>query len=215
MIFKKEFTMIKIPIDPYSFDDIRLYECDSFSFEPGIAFLVGCNGSGKTTLMHQVEQYINYNDDITDISAKMFKCNDSMSAADRAFTFDNNIELGVTILSSSEGERMALALTQAFGWLWAQCRDADIDSVVMLLDSLDSGIDIPSLRMIRKVLLEAIDIAKNEFDTNLYVILSANNYALVENQKCIDIITGDIIQFSNYEDYASFSEESAKKKNNR
>ena len=207
--------MIKIPIDPYSFDDVRLYECDSVSFEPGVTFLVGCNGSGKTTLMRQIEQYINYNDDITDTASKMFKCNDSMSAVDKAFAFEKDIELGATILASSEGERMAIALTQAFDWMWSQCRDSNIESVIMLLDSLDSGIDIPSLRMIRKVLLDVIDIAKNEFNTNLYVILSANNYALVENQKCIDIRTGDIIQFANYEDYASFSEESAKKKNNR
>ena len=152
--------MIKIPIDQYGYSETKLYEYDSVCLEPGVISLVGANGSGKTTLMNQIEKYVKYSDDLSNTAVIFVKCNDSISVVDKIFMTGSNIELGASILSSSEGERMSIALTTTFDWIWEQCRDSKIKSVVLLLDSLDSGIDIPRLRIIRGVLDDIIAIAK-------------------------------------------------------
>lgn len=211
----KEVNLIKIPIDQYGYDDNKIYEYNEISFEPGVIFIVGANGSGKTTFMQQVEKYVKHSDDLSNTAVIFVKCNDSMSVVDRTFMTGSNIELGASILSSSEGERMSIALTTAFDWMWEQCRKPKIKSVVFLLDSLDSGIDIPSLRTIRRVLDDVIGIAKNEFDTELYILVSANDYALVENRTCLDVRSGEKIIFKDWNDYANFCEESNKFKQDR
>lgn len=213
MMFMKNESVFNITIDPYSDDDIKLYYNETFGFSPGVDILVGCNGSGKTTLLNRVEQKINYNSDDSMI-AKVFKCCDTIGVVECMFTWggSDNVGFGATILSSSEGERMALALRQAFDWMWAQCKKDSIKSVFLLLDSLDSGIDIPTLRMIRRVLNEVVTVVKQDFNTDLYVLVSANDYALVEGYRCLDVRTGEYIQFESWDDYADFCVKSDKHK---
>ena len=206
---------MEIPIDQYGYSETKLYEYDSVCLEPGVIFLVGCNGSGKTTIMHQIEKYVKHSDDLSNVAVIFFKCNESMNVVNETFMTGSDIELGATILSSSEGERMSMALTRAFNRMWDQCKNSKIHSVIFMLDSLDSGVDIPTLRMIRGVLDETINIAKDEFDTELYILVSANDYALVENRKCLDVRTGKTLIFHSWTDYAEFCEESNKFKQDR
>lgn len=213
-ILMKNESVFDITIDPYSDDDIKLYDNETFSFSPGVDILVGCNGSGKTTLLSRVEYKINHNNTDSMI-AKVFKCCDTLGVVECVFTFGrgpDDVGFGATILSSSEGERMALALRQAFDWMWAQCKKDSIKSVFLLLDSLDSGIDIPTLRMIRRVLNEVVTVAKQDFNTDLYILVSANDYALVEGCCCLDVRTGKYIQFESWDDYADFCVRSDKHK---
>ena len=46
--------------------------------------------------------------------------------------------------------------------------------------------------------------AKNKFNTDLCLVLSANDYAVVENRTCLDIRTGRTINFNNWSDYVDF-----------
>lgn len=206
---------IDIPIESQYYDDTRLYDNDIFSFNSGITFLVGCNGSGKTTLMHQIEHFYDSIDDSdSKTRAKYFLCCDSHRIIEHSL-YISDVELGATLMSSSEGERMSIGLQTAFRWLWNQCKQKNIETIFMMLDSLDSGIDIPTIQNIRSILFEAVDIAKKEYGIDLYILVSSNSYALIENQQCLDIKTGQMITFENWDDYVDFCKKSNEYKQNR
>lgn len=193
-------------IDPFGKDDTILFKNPEIELNPGITVLVGCNGSGKTTAMEQIDSYINRLE-TDDISSRYCLCSDTGKEIDRLIGFfgtSKTVAQGVTMLSSSEGERISQALISTFNWIWSECKKEEVQTVFAFLDSLDSGLDIPSIRMILDTFEEAIGIAKNEFNTDLYLVLSANDYAMVENRTCLDIRTGQSIDFNSWSDYVDF-----------
>ena len=99
--------------------------------------------------------------------------------------------------------------------MWYQCKQSSISAIVLLLDSLDSGIDIPTIRMILGVLEEMIAIAKTQFNVDLYIVISANSFAMVENRDCIDVNTSKIVHFDNWNQYVNFCEDSSTRKQAR
>jgi len=207
--------MVNIPIESQYYDNTRLYDNDTFSFNPGVTFLVGCNGSGKTTLMHQIEHFYN-SLDVSDSKtrAKYFPCQDSGRIIEHSFWIGDT-QLGATLMSSSEGERMSIGLQTAFSWMWNQCKQENVETIFMMLDSLDSGIDIPTIQNIRNILFEVVDIVKKEYDIDLYILVSSNSYALIENQQCLVVKTGQTITFENWDNYVDFCKKSDKYKQER
>lgn len=204
-------------VNQYDWDGGILFKRKEIEFKPGITILVGCNGSGKTTLMHQIE-YKYRSDNDHNASAKLFSCCDTHNEMSYLLEFgqtEQSTSRLVSMMSSSEGERIAQGLVSAFNWMWNRCKNKDVKNIFMLLDSLDSGLDISNLRMIYGVLEESVDIAKNDFSTNLYVIMSANDYALVENHNCLDIYTGEKITFKDFDEYSTFVMKSNDIKENR
>lgn len=122
-----------------------LFENPRFSFEPGVTFLVGCNGSGKTTLMRQVDEKFRFGS-VDGVVSRVFDCTMTSDEIGRLIALDGRheaVSIAATMMSSSEGERMAQALTRAFGWMWNQSRRDDVSAIWMMLDSLDSGLDKP------------------------------------------------------------------------
>ena len=208
---------ITIELDKYDNDGAILYKTDKIEFNPGVTILVGCNGSGKTTLMNQIDRKHHYSN--SNIISNIFTCCDTYKEMDRMMydprSYDYSMDKVATMICSSEGERIAIGLTSAFDWMWAQCRNSEIHSIFMLLDSLDSGLDVSNLRMIYNVIEESVGIAKNDFSTDLYVIISANDYALVENHKCLDIYTGETITFKDFNEYSEFAMKSTEIKEKR
>lgn len=195
--------MIDIQIDQYGLDDTKLFDYDHIVLHPGLTVLVGCNGSGKTTLMKNITSSAK----TEKIVAKIFTCCETHKITDMLIGYigtSDSVEIGINMLSSSEGEQIAIGLQIAFNWLWSNCKKDDVDKIILLLDSLDSGIDIPTINMIVDVLHSAINIAKTDFNVDLYVIISANSFALVKNQKCIDVKTGKEIAFKTWKQYANF-----------
>jgi Fe-S cluster assembly ATPase SufC len=196
-------------------DGRRLFSRTTFSFRKGVTIIVGCNGSGKTTLMRRIEE--RYRCEGT-VSAKLFRCCDTADEIDRLMQFvatEDAVNMSVTMLFSSEGERMAMALKKAFDWMWNECRREGVEEIFMMLDSLDSGVDVPTLRMILGVLDDAVGIAERDFGKTLYVLVSANGYALVENRDCLDVSTAKRVTFDGWDDYARFCVRSDKKKQRR
>lgn len=207
---------ITIDFDQYDGDGILLFESDKITFNPGITILVGCNGSGKTTLMNQIRNKYEYIE--SRIVANLFTCCDTSREMDRLMFYgsqDRAVNRVATMLCSSEGERIAIGLVSAFDWMWNQCRNKDIDDIFVLLDSLDSGLDIFTMKSILDTILEAINIAKDDFNKNLYFVLSTNSYALVENNKCLDVRTGSYVEFKNWNEYLEFINRSHEIKENR
>lgn len=207
----------EIKVSTLGYDGGRLYARSTFAFEPGVTVLVGCNGSGKTTLMCRIEEQYKWNR-VQGVSAKLFRCCDTNMEIDRLFWHAATKEArgrGVAMISSSEGERMAQALTAAFDWMWNECRDKDVKKIFMMLDSLDSGLDIHTLRMIRAVLDEVVGVARHDFGKELYVLVSANGYALADGRECLDVSAARTVRFKDWDEYASFCERSSMKKERR
>ena len=207
----------EIKVSTLDDDGGRLYARSTFSFEPGLTVLVGCNGSGKTTLMRRIEGKYKYGGS-PGVSAKVFRCCDTDSEIGRLIGLaptKDSIGIGVTMLFSSEGERMAQALRSAFDWMWGECRRDGVEEIFMMLDSLDSGMDIHMLRMIRGILDDVVGIAKSDFGKTLYVLVSANSYALIEGRECLDVSTAKTVSFDGWDGYAAFCERSHEKKERR
>lgn len=186
-----------------------LYTCPTFSFDVGLTFIVGCNGSGKTTLMERIDDEFRWGK-VDGVVSRRFRCADIQSPLD-GFLMGGGSELAATMLMSSEGERMAQALVAAFDWMWEQNRNDGVKEIWMMLDSLDSGIDIPTLKMIRGVL----DDVPQMVSKDLYIIVSANSYALIEGRECLDVSTAKRLTFRDWTDYARFCERSHEKKDRR
>lgn len=207
---------MKIKINPIGKDGTRLFENDIFDFDPGVTILVGCNGAGKTTLMTYIEDKYLYNND-DGVSAKYFSCNDTGREIDRLLYIGGKkaVDLGCTMLSSSEGEKITMNLIHIFDWMWNECKKNSVNNIILLLDSIDSGLDISNIRMIKDVFKDVIKKAKNKYDTILYILVSANDYALVENQKCLDVRIGKYIVFDSWDEYVDFCIKSHNHKENR
>ena len=207
----------EIKVSTLDDDGGRLYARSVFSFEPGVTVLVGCNGSGKTTLMRRIESRYGWGRE-RGVAARMFRCRDTDDEMSRLIGFaptDDSFALGASMMSSSEGERMAQALKSAFDWMWNECRNDGVTEIFMLLDSLDSGLDVHTLRMIRDVLDDVVDIARKDFGKTLYVLVAANDYALVEGRECLDVNAARRVAFKGWDDYAAFCERSHEKKERR
>ena len=206
---------MKIKINPIGKDGTRLFENDIFDFDQGITVLVGCTGSGKTTMMQQIERQIKSNKN--GVAAKYFLCNDTGKEIDRLLYIGGKkaLDLGCTMLSSSEGEKITMNLIHVFDWMWNECKKNNISDIILLLDSIDSGLDISNIRMIKDVFGDIIEKAKNEYDITLYILVSANDYVLVENQKCLDVRTGEYVVFDSWDEYVDFCIESHNHRENR
>ena len=195
-----------IKVDQYDSDNGLLFKKEEFIFDPGITILVGCNGSGKTTLMKQIESKYRW-EPVDGVIAKKFSCCDMDNEISRIMQFESNkdsIHRATSMIFSSEGERMAQGLVSAFNWMWNECRNPKTTKIFMLLDSLDSGLDIVNLNMIYNTLIEAVYTVTVVFEKQLYVVLSANDYALVNNHECLDIYEGEKIVFKDWNDYSAF-----------
>ena len=127
---------------------------------------------------------------------------------------DEDITLAATMLSSSEGERMSEMLSRAFRWIGAQMRQGEATEIWLMLDSVDSGIDLPTIRMVKGVIRDVTeDVAKD--GTDLFVLMSANGYAIAEGERCTDVTTGRRMSFGSWDEYAEFCLASADAKDGR
>lgn len=184
-----------------------LYEYESLDISPGVTVLVGCNGSGKTTLMKIMKSQLKNDKTAVVIDA------DTHHAQSRALS-GNDVITMATYVSSSEGEKMSIAQGPIFQSIGAFVRDHtdDVKSLWILMDSFDSGSDIPSIRIMKEMLhLVESDLP----DIDFYAIVSANMYEFTRNETSIDVTTGNHLTFDSYEQYSDFVEQSYKRKQKR
>ena len=72
---------------------------------------------------------------------------------------------------------------------------------IILIDGLDSGISLDYIIMLKKKLFPLIieDCKKNNIEP--YIILSANNYELCNNEDCIRVSDAKHFKFKDYNDF--------------
>lgn len=211
---------IKIWKDPYheGFSTCRKKEV---TFEPGLTVLVGCNGAGKSTMLSNLKEELEKN--------KI-----------PVFFYDNEEEkhnsIGVAAqMCSSEGENISLNLRKIvknwrtfitagkiddeasrFMRLFADKEEEDVTSNErwILLDAMDSGFSIDNVIGMKNLFSFVLDDAK-KLGKDMYIIISSNEYELVDESNCMDVMEGNYRQFSDYNDYKKFILHSRQKKDKR
>ena len=214
--------------DRYPYDDVKIYEKGSVTFEPGITVLVGCNGSGKSTLLRIVESKLRAGNIpvmfLNTLSAAGDQCGRAL--------LDGNIQLAAAGLSSSEGEKMMLCIGQFAAKVrnfirtgkGERSRFADVfghenpetasNERWILIDSADSGLSIDSLAEVNDFLhLMAEDTEKGSCE--LYVVISTNQYELAAGNRCINVQTLRPVSVKSYGRYRQIILKSRERKDAR
>lgn len=193
------------------YDKELLYKKSEFTIEPGVTVLVGCNGSGKTTMLRHIKRKLEkedipylYYDNMTE---------GGHNAMDRA-VFYGDATLFATQAFSSEGEQIVINLGTAARKMGAFAKqNKGKEEMWFLLDAIDSGLSIDNVQNIKDYLFDTI-ISDNP-KTNVYIVVSANEYEMCDGEQCFDVTNCEYIEFSGYDEYRTFIRQSRKYKDKR
>lgn len=204
---------IKINRNPYN-EKKPLFAKPSIHLDPGVTILVGCNGSGKSTLLHQIESHAH---------AAKCKCihydNEHQGGihAVSGATYHGNFEYASSLFASSEGEKIHVNLAAFANRIGAadsmRRQDGTDASLAILLDGIDSGLDIAAIKTVKQDLFATVLQNAEQWET--YIIATANTYAMAEGEQCLDASTCIPMTFPTYTSYADFIGESTKRKSKR
>lgn len=196
-------------IDPFVEDGIRIYNCGTVEFYPGMTVLLGCNGAGKTTLMRQVEATVKVENDLP---TYWYDIRD----ADRRLGMD--VQLGrpgsdaLAYLTSkflSEGEQIRShfeMLAYRLGNFVFTSAKSGKGEAWIFFDSLDSGWSIDNCRDFVEFINDTV-LASAPDGLTLYILMAVNSYefAKVPEWRRLDVQTlGYLPEFESYEAYADY-----------
>lgn len=221
--------------DPYDagFSTCRKKQVE---IQPGLTVLVGCNGSGKTTLLHNIKTVLKKE------KIPVFYYDNEKDGGTNSISeslFYGNLSFSATALCSSEGENISLNLSKIASKLrkfietgdnedrfnvLAKALDSDYEDDKeennisnerwILLDAMDSGYSIDNVIEMKNLFDLIIEDAKN-FNVELYIVISSNEYELAHERDCLDVTEGKYIKFASYEDYKNFILRTRGKKDKR
>lgn len=184
-----------------NFVDKKLYIKGTYELNPGLYFLVGPNGTGKSTFLNIVEQYakkqeincIAIHEDLdrgTPSIEKLFHQQNFLAAANYSMSSegeriyhnvsDNSLQIGSAVTRTNSGEQL-----------------------ILLMDGIDSGLDIKRLQEM-KDLLHMIEHDCELKGIEYYILVTANNYAFIEGETCFDVKNLKNITFDSYQDFVKF-----------
>ena len=188
-----------------------IFQSSSICFVPGVTVLVGCNGMGKTTLLHQIR------DSLKRSEIPVISFNNLSDGADDvkgAAALRQDWQLVSTVVCSSEGENIVIALGEMARKIGAFCREnAGAPNLFFLFDAVDSGLSIDNICEVKKYLFDFL-IRENP-DSNIYIITAANSYEMARNEDCLNVYSGLHCRFADYESYRDFILESRQIKDQR
>lgn len=200
----------KFARDPYDTGE-TLYQKATMTLEPGVTVLVGCNGTGKTTLLQYIKEkldkeglpVISYNNLI-----------DGGSRSVSAAVFYDDMSLAANLLISSEGEQIITNLGTMANKIGRFVREhKGAPEFWILLDAIDSGLSVDNVIDVKECLFEAI--LNDNPATDVYIVVSANEYEMCSDENCFDVRNGKYVHFEDYDDYKKFILQSRKQKDAR
>ena len=213
--------LIELWENPYCNGEI--FKKKKIELNTGLTILVGCNGAGKSTLLHNIkcviEKEIESNEQEEHIMLINFNnLADGGSRAKESFGFTGRFDLLSQAMSSSEGEEIMLNICQLARKIGYKAKTISKEKeFFVLLDACDSGLSVDNVIDLKKDLFNTIikDFNVTKKDVDLYIIVASNEYELARNENCFDVINGEYVRFSNYEDYRRFILETKKEKTNQ
>lgn len=196
--------------EPYEKGD-KLYTKNSITLEPGVTVLVGCNGSGKTTLLHAIKEKLKKED----IPVTFYNnLSDGGETAKSKAVYHGDMSLAAALMSSSEGEQIYINIAQLASQIGRFVRDNRGSSELwFLFDAIDSGFSIDNIEEVKTSLFDLI--LDDGSNSDIYIVVSANEYEMCRKEKCFDVRNGKYISFPDYEDYRNFILKSAQEKKKR
>lgn len=169
-------------------------------FKPGVTVLVGCNGAGKTESLREIR------DECEEKKIPFYLLDNYSGGAkdttDRIVHFhqyDERYIYGLTF--GSEGERLKFnlfVLAREIGSFVKEHQDAK--KIVIAFDAIDSGLSIDNI-IEAKELLHCI---ADDLGDRGYVLVTANTYEMVCDERCFSVQTNATISFESYEDYKRY-----------
>ena len=168
-----------------------------------IIVLVGRNGYGKTSFLLSLKEYLE------DKKIKCLYWNDMQygrSEGKSMLIYNGNMDIATQMMFHSEGESMMAS----FGYYGLSQlgsivkRQKGLKEIFVLIDQLDSGLDVHQLNEIKNTLKDTAipDMKKNGITP--YIILTANSYETAEGETCMDPLTGKYMTFKDFEEYKAY-----------
>ena len=201
-----------IPIyqDPYCTNDL-IYTKNEFKLRPGVTVLVGCNGIGKSTLLRRLEEVLE------EKRIPVMRYDNFCSGGDTAKSkavMCGNMEVAASLMLSSEGEQIAINLGEIAAEIGRFVRkNKGSPEIWLLFDAIDSGLSIDNIEDVKKYLFQTI--LNDDTSSDIYIIVSANEYEMCRGEACFDTRNGEYILFHEYERYREFILKSREEKDNR
>ena len=202
--------LIDIQTAPYD-DCDRLYSRKQYQFKPGVTVLVGCNGTGKTTLLNMIKDHARK----AKVPCIMYdNLHDGGHTAKTAALFHQQFEMAATLMCSSEGEQISMNVANMASKIGAFVRQhRGKPEIWILFDAIDSGLSVDNVVEVKQELFNTI--LQYNGNTDVYIIVSANEYEMCRDEQCFIVSTGDYIKFVSYDHYRDFILASRKKKDQR
>ena len=204
-------------------EGFNLYKKKIIEIKSGVTVLVGCNGIGKTTLLKQIRDKLKENK----IPYIMFdNLRDGGSKAISEASFYSDFVFMANAIQSSEGENIVMNLEKLaarlgefvekgedpkekkFNKLVKAIKEINGEDIVeseiinerwILLDAVDSGLSVDNIVLLKEQLFKTI--LEYNYENEVYIIVSANEYEMVRNEQCFDVYNGKYINIKDYEEY--------------
>ncbi len=200
----------KIDKDPYCTNS-NIYNKNIITINPGVTVLVGCNGSGKTTLMGLLKDKLK-KEKVSYISFDNLR-EGGFNAANM-YGFMGDVSFVAESITSSEGENIIMNLGKFANKIGRWVRDHKEEKEMWIfLDACDSGLSIDNVVDVKKYLFDII--IKDNPNSDVYIIASANEYELARDERCFDVQSGEYITFDSYDEYREMILKSKENKNKR
>ena len=170
-----------------------------------ITILVGRNGYGKSSFLQGLKQYAEDMD-----NAIVVEWNDNEHGRGNAMSrmgFEDDLEGLASMICRSEGQRMLTVIGRYFlakaGYI-VRHKGEQHDTMFLLLDQLDSGLDIAQLNRIKNILRDTVIPDMNSNGLTVYTVISANSFELVNGEYCLDPVTRTRKIFKTLDDYTKY-----------
>lgn len=200
------------------------------TIQSGITILVGCNGAGKTTLLKNIQ---------LECEKQNIPCHryDNLTQGGKTSLgnalYNNQMNFVAAAYNSSEGENINLNLIRQFQNfdeflytgrikdrytklhdLFTPYETPETNERWLLFDGIDSGHSIDNILEVKDICKDLCKRAEQKGYT-LYILISANEYEMAHESKCLDVTNGKYLTFTSYETFKAFILKSREKKNKR
>lgn len=121
--------------------------------------------------------------------------------------FYGDMDFVIQSAMASEGERIFNNIYQIAyrcGRSIRASKQEGANEFFLLLDAIDSGFSVDNIVDIKKSLFNVL--IEDAYKNNIipYIVVSANEYELAKDEKCLDIYRGKYTEFSTYDEYREF-----------